>query len=155
MMQGHVVMHGAMLTGSLLVPGNLAVLRFGHAATFILILLSLCIKDTSFKMTASLVNLSASILYVSMMLYVNFADFKMDMQDTLTDMWVDLEILVFCGQIYSMVIFMLVAYLTSMKSIWHNCFPNQISPCGTYIIKNVWNNKSSCDFLHFMKFECL
>jgi len=129
MMQGHVVMHAAMLVASFMADGDVTLMRLAHALTVMFVCLSIAMKD---KMAASLVNLLAPITYVGAMLYVNYADYRINMSET--EKWIDLEILVFCCQIYAMVLFMLIANVTSMNSIWHSSYPNELSPCGTYII---------------------
>jgi hypothetical protein len=76
MMQGHVVMHAAMLVASFMADGDVTLMRLAHAMTIMFVCLSIAIKD---KMAASLMNLLAPITYVGAMLYVNYDDYRINM----------------------------------------------------------------------------
>ena len=54
-----------------------------------------------------------------------------------------------------MVIFMCFAYIFSFRSMWKQSVGKFHSDDGKNIKENIWNNKSTSDYLTFMKFECL
>ena len=68
--------------------------------------------------------------------------------------WLVIENQTFQFNIYGIIFFMILGYWFNFTSIWHTSLPDERSPCGKKVIKNLWNQKSASDYLHFMKFEC-
>lgn len=71
---------------------------------------------------------------------------------TILEQFLELEVYYFIINVNTMVIFLLLTYLSKFKSIVH--FKGAIiSDCGNYLRMDVWNNPKTSDFFHNLKFE--
>jgi len=50
---------------------------------------------------------------------------------------------------------MILAYILGFRSMWRQSVGDFKSEDGKEIVRNVWNSKSTYDYLAYMKFECM
>ena len=59
----------------------------------------------------------------------------------------------FLNQIVFGVIFLFLAYIFKVNSIWNDSKPEHLKLEDKKVVIDVWNKKSTSDFLHYLKFE--